>query len=202
MKNMCKSILLERAVDYIKELQSQLPDFRTAEASEAPLYKEIINLRIMNEELKRQLTQVLNRNEQPPPMCAACATQLLCLKCSGLLGQCLVAPTYSPTDIKEESQTTDVAGMKTLPIVASTDISPTVMISTSSLGAVLSPTPSRILSTGSPTMVHVDESTISFSNGIGSVIDLNCSIPECALSDASNEVEMINRNASVPDINS
>ena len=28
---MCKSILLERAVDYIKELQSQLPDFRTAE---------------------------------------------------------------------------------------------------------------------------------------------------------------------------
>ena len=158
---------------------------------DASLYKEIIELRIQNEEMKRHLTRT--RTTSQVSSCNKCDAQLICLKCSGLLTQCLAVPSYSPTIEADESSQTSVIGMKTLPIAPSTNISPTTLISTSSLGAILSPPSSRPFT--SPTMVHVDESTISFSNGIGNIIDLNCSLPECTLSDASNEVEMINRNS-------
>jgi len=196
-QNLCKGILLERAVEYIQELQAQNQSeaSKTTE-SDASLYKEIIELRIMNEELKRQLSKATDNHSLPT--CRVCNSHLLCLKCTGILSQSFPVPNFSPTNDLDDSQSS--FAMKTLPIVASNNISPSALISTSSLGAVLFPPPNRLLATTSPTMVHIDESTISFSNGLGSGIDLNCSLPECTLSDASNEVEMINRNASVPDI--
>ena len=74
-------------------------------------FKELNELRATNEELRRQLGKALET--QKMDVCPSCDTQLLCLKCSGLLSQCIVNTSFSPTN---DENSTSLAGLKTLPV--------------------------------------------------------------------------------------
>ena len=151
-------------------------------------FKELNDLRATNEELRRQLGKALET--QKMDVCSSCETQLLCLKCSGLLSQCIVNTSFSPTN--DENSTSLAGHLKTLPVTYNS--SPNSLMGTSSLGGVLSP-PCR--ESVSPAMNPLDVSQLSFNGASNSSLNDLCatisSQPECTLSDTSNEVDMITR---------